>query len=948
MPASNQSSEDHTYDFFLSFSGADEELARRAKEQLTQLGYRVCYQDEDFKLGHSFLGSMNEGHLQSKKVVALFTPRYLATSPYTALEFEAALVGQKLLIFRFQGAAIPPAATTQSRQEFPDELLSPESFSLLQKAAMLQPTRAAARSQRVHLEALPHWKGQEESPSKQVLIGRDRELRELDKALGSKATKIVCVIADGGFGKSALVNRWLMEQEIRDYSNVKAVYGYSFYKQAFKEGSDMPVRPFFEDLLLKLTDFTVRQLDTFKDDELAREALRYLRTNRVLLILDGLEPNQYSRHTAQAGDIQQPLLEGFLKDVGKLTGEGLCVITSRLMPRSLVGPGTIEIQLKALDHPSSVAAFVAAGLSADCPELETWATKSGGLPLLIALLAPAIESGHYDPEMFRLDQVLTEHDTRDFPKTVQNVVATRLAQLGKPAQAVMYCMALYGHAVAYQDLRREIFDRKVFPLFTEPLYNPKHNKRASSEMLFLEGVDALTKAAMVSAIGHPQRTADWILEAHPLVQAGVRCHLQENHQSLWKLANWTVYKSKSEAVDISQPEETADLRKLYAAVPHGVEAGEGLKAGWMYAKRCLRGFRAYSTNRGMVAEDVALISNFFQGNWRNVREDIRLNTFAVIQANVWAGVLLTAINRAHEGIPRMRDGLEMAREARSFTTAARTARFLGVLLGMRGNLKDGELLLRESLADLDRWSAFSSLVIDLKFVDRNFQRMASHTMLASLLHEQKRFQEAEVSFRNAEAVQRKATKFRGLRNIWCYRKVDFLYDMERFEEARAELEAASVEPEEPEGWGEGVFVEVILQLARLRGAVREADILGNTPDATVLNEGELALKRLDRDQGFRMDWLQPVARIAVAGKARLTGAFPRAGFLLDEAKMLIDKSGNVLFEVDLHMERARLHLAAGEPGLATKKVEQAEQLANRIGYLCRTTEMTKLRALCDS
>ncbi len=88
-------------------------------------------------------------------------------------------------------------------------------------------------------------------------------------------------------------------------------------------------------------------------------------------------------------------------------------------------------------------------------------------------------------------------------------------------------------------------------------------------------------------------------------------------------------------------------------------------------------------------------------------------------------------------------------------------------------------------------------------------------MLASTLHEQGRFEEAENSFRDAEAIQRKATEFTGLRNIWCYRKVDFLYDAERLDEARAALESASVKPEEPEGWGEGLFVDVVLQLSRL-------------------------------------------------------------------------------------------------------------------------------------
>jgi tetratricopeptide (TPR) repeat protein len=937
---------DHRYDFFLSFSGTDKRLAKRAKEHLTQLGYKVCYQDEDFELGKSFVTSMDEAHLQSRRVIALFTPRYLATSPHTRLEFEAALVDGKLLIFRFDGAAIPPSASTQVRLDFPDELTSSTSLLLLQTGAKLQPARGTSRARRIHLAGLPNWQGGG-SQSGQVLIGRDNELHQLDDALKNQLTKIVCVTAGGGFGKSALVKEWLKSQAEHEYGeNVKSVYGYSFYKQGFEEGSAGPVRPFFEDLLLKLTDCSAAELEKLPEPELVRQALAHLRANPTLIVLDGLEPNQSPQHTDNAGDILQPLLAEFIGELRNLSGEGLCVITSRLMPRLIVGKGTVQIKLQALDHASSVKAFVSAGLPKDYPELGAWATKSEGHPLLISLLAPAVAEGHYDPQMFSIDQVLTEHNTKNIPKTVQNVVATRLAQLGQQAQAVMYCMALYGHAVSYKEIREEVVDRKRIPLFTAALYNIRDRTRSSSEMHFKHGVDALKKAAMITANGHTQSADNWVLEAHPLVQAGVRCHVQENHLALWRQANWTIFKSKCDGVKPKKPELAEDLRKLYAAVPHGVEAGRGKTAGWMYANRCLRGFRAYSTNRGMVADDVALISNYFRGNWEGIREDIGLNSFAKIQANAWAGAVLIAVNRAKDGIPRMQTGLDMAREARSFTTAARTGRILGVLFAMRGDLPKGESYLRAALIDLGRRSAWKSRLIDWKLVDRQFQRMATQTLLASILHQQARFQEAEASFQTAETITREATRFTGLRNVWCYYKVNFLYDLERFDDARAELAAASVDPGEPSGWGEGVFADVVLQLARLRGAVREADFLGKTPDQSVLNEGEIALKRLEMDQGFRMDWLQPAAKIAIAGKSRLTGAYQRAESALDEAQGLIDRSENIIFQVDLLMERTRLYIALEQPAQAQETIQAASEMAERLGYACRSKEVRRLLQMC--
>ena len=945
------SSPEFEYDFFLSFAGTDAALARRAYDQLCNFGYKVCFQDVDFQIGRSFLEEMMRAHMSSRKVIVLLTPNYFAISKYTQREFEAALEDDKLLIFRFHNAAVPSIAYAQIRQDFPDELTSSESLELLRSAARLQPKRTTHMVKRIDLRNLPQWQGGEHSQRR--LIGRDAQLAQLSSALADEETSIVCIIADGGFGKSSLVQRWVHDLSVTKYAGLDAAFAYSFYKQGWEGGAAVVTAPFFGECLCALTGRSdIADLDKRGEQVWQQEILDIVQRQRVLLILDGLEPHQHPRGHVDEGKIIQPLLREFLdkiKDQAKRS-EGLCVITSRIMPPNLAPQAnsheSTQIKLQALDHASSVEAFVAAGLAADNPTLDAWADKSGGHPLLISLLAPAIQSGHYDPEMFRADQVLTEHHTKNVASTVQNVVATRLEQLGVHAKAVLYCVALFGRAVSYEELKEDILDYASIPVFTEPLYNKEHGRK-SSEKLFTEGAEALKKAAMLSFGGTGRLHDKWLLEAHPLVQAGVRCQIESKCLPLWKRANWAVYQSITKSVKEPTPDDRETLHKLYLAVPHGVQAGQGKKAGWMYAKRCLRGFRAYSTNRGMVADDVALISNYFEGNWQRLREDIGLNSYAKVQAYVWAGVLLTAVNRAHEGLELMEKGLQVARDTRNFTTAARTARFLGVLYAMHGDLLRGEKMLRASIADLDRHSTLLIRLVELKLVDRNFQRMASHTMLASVLHEQGRFQEAEASFRDAETIQKKATHYVGLRNIWCYRKVEFLHDAERFAEAREALAAASVDPEEPKGWGEGVFVDVILQLSRMRGAIREADMLGARPDPEILNDGEVALKKLEADQGFRMDWLMPVARIAIAGKARLTNAFPRATVALAEAEALINKSGNIIFRVDLLMERSRLHLACGDADEAMIDITQASELANQTKYLCRNTEISKVQLLCS-
>jgi tetratricopeptide (TPR) repeat protein len=265
---------------------------------------------------------------------------------------------------------------------------------------------------------------------------------------------------------------------------------------------------------------------------------------------------------------------------------------------------------------------------------------------------------------------------------------------------------------------------------------------------------------------------------------------------------------------------------------------------------------------------------------------------------------------------------------------------------MHGEITKGEEYILSSIADLEKRSSPHIRAMDFFLVDRNFQRMTCQVMLATVLHQQGRFEEAEHHFREAEAITRKATKFPTLRNLWCFRRVLHLCDMERFEEARSMLNEASKEPGKPKGWGEGVFVDPVLKLGRIYCAIREADLNGTAPDEAVMRDGAVAIKEMEEDQGFRMDWLLPTAKIAIAGRARLANRPEAAALPLAEADALIKKSGLCLFRVDLLMEQARVHLATGSRELAIEALEEAAVFADSIGYRARLNEMEKIRIVC--
>ena len=60
-------------------------------------------------------------------------------------------------------------------------------------------------------------------------------MKRLDDAWADAKINILSLIAEGGAGKSALVNEWLKRLQADNYRGAEAVLGWSFYSQGSKE-----------------------------------------------------------------------------------------------------------------------------------------------------------------------------------------------------------------------------------------------------------------------------------------------------------------------------------------------------------------------------------------------------------------------------------------------------------------------------------------------------------------------------------------------------------------------------------------------------------------------------------------------------------------------------------------------------------------------------------------
>ena len=159
------------------------------------------------------------------------------------------------------------------------------------------------------------------------LVGRDAELTRLDQAWSDGKTAILSLIAEGGAGKSALVNEWLKRLRADFYRGADCVLGWSFYSQGSKERATAADE--FLDWALDQLGVKLETTSASAKGEAIAEALT---SRRVLLVLDGVEPLQHGPGP-QAGQLKDQGLRALLRRFAAApprADHSLIVLTSRV------------------------------------------------------------------------------------------------------------------------------------------------------------------------------------------------------------------------------------------------------------------------------------------------------------------------------------------------------------------------------------------------------------------------------------------------------------------------------------------------------------------------------------------------------------------------------------------------------------------------------------------
>jgi len=782
------------------------------------------------------------------------------------------------------------------------------------------------------------------------LFGREKELKLLDEAWSDNQTDILILVAWGGVGKTALVNRWLNEMKIANYRGAQKVFGWSFYSQGAEEGKQASADEFFQETLEWFGD---PHPEAGSAVDKGRRLARLARQQKTLLILDGLEPLQYppGEITGLEGKLKDAGLAAFLKELagGNADQKVLCVSTTRESVTDLLnrkGYGVTEIQLEHLSETAGVELLKSLGASTGSQKDFHEAVKEyDGHALALTLLGHYIKSVH-GGDIRRRDEIpqLTKERLRGrhawrvmegYEKRYIRYPKWKLLRKFKrfcrhePELNILYLLGL--------------FDRPVEAGAIEALKKKPAICGVTDRLGQLSEEDwqwALShlRGARLLAEENPQKPGT--LDCHPLVREYFGEKLRQENPAGWQAAHERLYRYFKDFPEKEFPDTLAEMEPLFAAVAHGCQAGLHREAKYeVFWKRIRRGNEHYTFHKlGAFGSDLACLSHFFAVPWGQPAVKLtEIDKGAVLN---WAAFGLRALGRLREAVQPLSACIEIAIQQKVWINAAAGASNLSELLLTLGDVPGAVDAARQSVTHADQSG------------DWEYQ-MPNRTTLADALHQSGAATEAEHWFREAEALQKKRqADFRFLYSLPGFRFCDFLLEKHTSGQAQEVMERAekALEIAKRNGW----LLDISLNHLLL-GRAWMMWALEKTPDEPTQSDQLSCVSRAmtyleQAVEGLRKSGDQDFLALALIKRAegyRHMKNYAKALDDLNEARDIAELGSMKLHLCDYHLEAGRLYRTEGKKAEAEEHFQAVKAIVEETGYGRRREVLEELMDNCQ-
>ena len=747
------------------------------------------------------------------------------------------------------------------------------------------------------------------------LVGRDAELTRLDQAWSDGKTNILSLIAEGGAGKSALVNEWLTRLQADSYRGAERVLGWSFYSQGSKERATA-ADEFLNWALAKLAV----KIDTTSASAKGEAIAEALTKQRALLLLDGVEPLQHGPGP-QPGQLKDQGLRALLRRFAAASPRpehSLIVLTSRLavadLKRFKDGAAPV-VDLERLSDEAGAELLRDNDVWGIDKELRAASSEFGGHPLALTLLASLIKETQ-NGDVRRRDHIRGLIADADNPRHDQ---ARRVMEsyekewlADQPALlAILHCVGLFDRP-ASADCLKALRAEPAIPRLTDALVD-------LSDDQWRRSVARLREVLLLAPVDPSDLEA---LDAHPLVREWFGERLKQRNEAAWKEAHSLLYDHLRDTTHEGERPTLADLAPLYHAIAHGCRAGrqqETLEE--VYISRICRlnpdrTPEFYSSQKlGAGSSNLAAIAWFFDRPYETPAVALTPPRRAWVLSQ--AGYALRAQGRLRAALPAMGEALRMALEAEALPPMHETlrmaveARRWGFAATNASNLSETELLIGDIAAAVA--TAEKSIVL----ADRAgyaSEMIEYRTIQADALVAAREWEKAAGLFADAERRQREWRPHQPLLySMRGYRYCGLLLSQGRAAEAR-DRAVQALEIARKNDYVLSIALDT-LTIGRAQLARSLQNLAGGRSAEITPDDPRVASKFNEAIEGLHASgaqiWVAP-GLVARAAFRRAVGDWDGAKRDLNEAKEIAEPGLMRLYWCDCALEGARLALARRE------------------------------------
>ncbi len=747
---------------FISYSHQDEDWKDRLVTHLgvlQQQGMLELWDDRRIETGHDWQPQIEAAITRASVAVLLVTANFL-TSPFILDEEVPRLLKRRhdkgVRVFpiivkpcawkevpwlaRMQlrpTDGTPLSAGSESQIDADLAAIAGEIAGILRRAPGPTPGKSVAVGpDKVSLAKLPS--------THPDLFGRKKELAALDAAWENPQTHVLALVAWGGVGKTALVNKWLSHMERDSYRGAERVHGWSFYSQGAAEGRQVSADPF---IAAALTWFGDPDPAAGSPWDKGQRLAELVKARRTLLILDGLEPLQ-NPPPVETGCIKDPALCCLLRELAR-QNPGLVVITTRLAVDDLkesLGGSVRQMDLENLSAAAGAAYLQRLGVKGSRDDLQRAAQEFGGHALALTLLGTYLAKV-YHGDVCRRDQIERLTDERGQGPHAKRMLATYERWFkGKPELDILRLLGLFDRpasAGALQALRRQPAAGGLTGGLRRALRKKEFIAGLTDHLVGLSDADwqyAVQSLRDVRLLAEADPHEPDTLDCHPLLREHFGEQVRAGNPAGWRAGHSRLFEYyQASAKEL--PDTLEEMAPLFAAVAHGCQAGRHQEAlDDVYWRRIQRGQESFNTTKlGALGAELAALSGFFNPPWRAPVAGLREADRAFVLNE--AGFDLRALGRPAEAAQPFEASLEMCIAQKDWKEAAIRA----------SNLS--ELYL--TLGDIARALQYARQGVEL--ADRSgdaFLRMGSRTTLADARHQAGQGAEAAALFRQAEEMQK--------------------------------------------------------------------------------------------------------------------------------------------------------------------------------------------------